>query len=467
MRRENPHNGCFMSFQTLGLGPNILKALDEAGYTKPTPIQAAAIPVILEGRDLIGIAQTGTGKTAAFVLPILAKLKETEPGTSPTGTRALILAPTRELAAQIEENVRAYARHLRLRMAVIFGGVGERTQIEALKAGVELIIATPGRLLDLMGRGYGNFAGVRFLVLDEADRMLDMGFLPDIRRIVKAVPRKRQTLLFSATLSKEIEGLTHTFQHDPQTVEIGHRANPAETVTQRLYEVPKSLKQNLLLHLMKDPAMSPVLVFSRTKHGADRIARALERAGITAAALHSNRSQNQRIRALNAFKDGTVRVLVATDIAARGIDVEGISHVVNFDFPLHAEDYVHRIGRTGRAEKDGIGLSFITPEDRAPLHDVERLIGRKIPRCQAADFDFKAAPVASEPETRHARPQRGSSGAPRPNSRGGGNRRSATGERPQGGGSRGGTGGGGKSHAKSVPTVRGVPGGRTWSPRDR
>ncbi|MEI8234005.1 MAG: DEAD/DEAH box helicase [Verrucomicrobiota bacterium] len=448
-----------MSFQTLGLGPNILKALQEAGYTKPTPIQTAAIPPILEGRDLIGIAQTGTGKTAAFVLPILAKLKETAPGSS--GTRALILAPTRELAAQIEENVRAYARHLRLRMAVIFGGVGERPQIEALKSGVELIIATPGRLLDLMGRGYGNFAGLHFLVLDEADRMLDMGFLPDIRRIVKALPRKRQTLLFSATLSSEIEGLTQAFLHDPQTVEIGHRANPAETVTQRLYEVPKSLKQNLLLHLMKDPGLNPVLVFSRTKHGADRIARALERNGITAAALHSNRSQNQRIRALNAFKSGEVRVLVATDIAARGIDVEGISHVINFDFPLHAEDYVHRIGRTGRAEQAGDAVSFITPEDRTPLRDVERLISRKIPRCQAAGFDLTAPAPAAEPAPRHGRPQRASTEAPHAN--GGGNRRN--GPRSQGG-SRGGSGGG-KSHAKAIPGVQGVPGGRTWSPRGR
>ena len=324
----------FMPFRTFGLGPNILKALQEAGYTEPTHIQAAAIPQIMEGHDLIGIAQTGTGKTAAFVLPMLAKLVEKSGGVSKPGIRTLILAPTRELAAQIEENVRAYAKHLPLRMATVFGGVGERPQIEALRAGVELIIATPGRLLDLMKQRFGDFTGLQFLVLDEADRMLDMGFLPDIRRIVKAMPKKRQTLLFSATLSKEIETLTHEFQQSPKLIEIGRRANPAETVTQLVYEISKHLKPALLTHLMRDPKMDSVLVFSRTKHGADRIARALEREGIKTATLHSNRSQNQRIRALKDFKSGTVRALVATDIAARGIDVDGISHVVNYDFPM-------------------------------------------------------------------------------------------------------------------------------------
>ncbi|MES2573099.1 MAG: DEAD/DEAH box helicase, partial [Verrucomicrobiota bacterium] len=325
-----------MPFRALGLGANIFKAVQEAGYTEPTPIQAEAIPVILAGHDLIGIAQTGTGKTAAFVLPILAKISEmiANPGNR-RGTRALIVAPTRELVVQIEENVRAYAKHLPIRMATVFGGVGERPQIEALRSGVDIVIATPGRLLDLIR--HADFRGLAFLVLDEADRMLDMGFLPAIRQVVKAVPVKRQTLLFSATLSKEIEALTHEFLRTPKKVEIGRRSNPAETVTQLVYEVPKHLKPSLLAHLLQDPSYNTVLVFSRTKHGADRIARKLESCKITNATLHSNRSQNQRLRALKDFKSGLVRVLVATDIAARGIDVDGISHVVNYDFPMHCE----------------------------------------------------------------------------------------------------------------------------------
>ena len=456
-----------MPFRTLGLGPNILKALQEARYTEPTPIQAAAIPQILAGHDLIGIAQTGTGKTAAFVLPILAKLMERTGGGNQPGLRALVLAPTRELAAQIEENVRAYARHLPLRMATIFGGVGERPQIEALRNGVELIIATPGRLLDLMQQRHGDFTGLQYLVLDEADRMLDMGFLPDIRRIVRALPKKRQTLLFSATLSKEIEALTHEFLHTPKTVEIGRRSNPAETVTQFIYEVPKHLKTGLLLHLLRDPAMNTVLVFSRTKHGADRIARALAREGITTAALHSNRSQNQRIRSLKEFKSGAVRVLVATDIAARGIDVDGISHVVNYDFPMHAEDYVHRIGRTGRAQQIGDAISFVTSEDHAPLRSLERFIGRGIIRKRAEGFDLSApAPKPVE----GAQPQRGGGrGNPR-----GGKAQEQRREQRGGGSSNGsqrssGSGGqrsgGGRPKGKAVPSVRGVPGGMTWSPR--
>ena len=286
-----------MPFSSLGLGPNILKALQEAGYTEPTPIQAAAIPLITAGHDLIGIAQTGTGKTAAFVLPILAKLV-TLTGDSRPRTRVLVVAPTRELAAQIEENVRAYAKHLPLRMATVFGGVGERPQIEALRSGADLIIATPGRLLDLMNQRYGDFSALQFLVLDEADRMLDMGFLPDIRRIVRAMPKKRQTLLFSASLSQEIETLTHEFLQSPKTVQIGRRANPAETVTQLVYEVSQHLKPALLNHLLKDPAFDSVLIFSRTKHGAHRIARNLESNRIKTSTLHSNRSQYQRLRAL-------------------------------------------------------------------------------------------------------------------------------------------------------------------------
>ena len=386
-----------MPFRALKLSPPILTAIQEAGYTEPTPIQLSAIPEVLAGRDVIGIAQTGTGKTAAFVLPILTTLSASIQDGQRRGMRALIVAPTRELVVQIEENVRAYAKHLPLRMATIFGGVSERPQIEALRSGVDLVVATPGRLIDLMGQRHVNFSALEFLVLDEADRMLDMGFLPPIRQIVKALPAKRQTLMFSATLSREIEALTHEFQRSPKVIEIGRRANPAETVTQFVYEVRPHLKPSLLLHLLGDPEFDTVLVFTRTKHGADRIARRLESSGIKTGTIHSNRSQNQRLRALKDFKSGAVRVLVATDIAARGIDVDGISHVVNYDFPMHAEDYVHRIGRTGRAHAVGDAISFVTPEDQSALRSLERFIGRGIVRKKAEGFDYnEAAPPRDE-----------------------------------------------------------------------
>jgi ATP-dependent RNA helicase RhlE len=399
-----------MSFLALNLSPQLVQAVRDAGYTEPTPIQIAAIPLILAGHDIIGIAQTGTGKTAAFVLPILMKLAESKQtatqacnaarnrqSTSDRGPRALVIAPTRELVVQIEENVRAYAKHVLLRMATVFGGVSERPQMEALRSGVDLIVATPGRLIDLMDQRVANLSGIDFLVLDEADRMLDMGFLPPIRRIVKALPQKRQTLMFSASLSREIEQLTHQFQRSPKIVQIGRRANPAETVTQFAYEVQPHLKSALLLHLLRDQQFDTVLVFTRTKRGADKIARRLESNGIKTGAIHSNRSQNQRLRALKDFKSGSVRVLVATDIAARGIDVDGISHVVNYDFPMHSEDYVHRIGRTGRAHAVGDAISFITPEDQGPLRSLERFIGRGIVRKKAEGFDYnQAAPPRDE-----------------------------------------------------------------------
>src|SRR5436189_1412204 len=395
-----------MPFRALNLSPKILRAVQDAGYTEPTPIQVAAIPQILAGHDLIGIAQTGTGKTAAFVLPILTKLSSMQNGQR-RGTRALVVAPTRELVVQIEENVRAYARHLPLRMATVFGGVSERPQIEALRSGVDLVVATPGRMIDLMGQRAGNFSGIEFLVLDEADRMLDMGFLPSIRQIVKALPQKRQTLMFSASLSPEIEKLTHEFQRSPKIVEIGRRANPADTVTQLAYEIRPHLKPALLLHLLADSQFDTVLVFTRTKHGADRIARKLESNGIATGTIHSNRSQNQRLRALKDFKSGAVRVLVATDIAARGIDVDGISHVVNYDFPMHPEDYVHRIGRTGRAHAVGDAISFVSGEDRSALRALEKFIGRGIVRKTAEGF------VAPPPQDRAAgQPHRGPQGVP-------------------------------------------------------
>jgi ATP-dependent RNA helicase RhlE len=380
-----------MSFRALGLDSRILQAVQEAGYTEPTPIQLAAIPPILADQDVIGIAQTGTGKTAAFTLPILSKLAAMMKADQPRRTRVLVIAPTRELVAQIEENVRAYAKHLPLRMATVFGGVGERPQKDALRTNVDIVVATPGRLIDLMGQRCGDFSGLNFLVLDEADRMLDMGFLPPIRQIVRQLPKNRQTLMFSATLSREIEALTHEFQRSPKIVQIGRRANPAETVTQLVYEVPKALKPALLAHLLQDPGMDMVLVFTRMKHSADRVARKLESLGIKTGALHSNRSQNQRLKALKDFKSGEVRVLVATDIAARGIDVDGISHVVNYDFPMHSEDYVHRIGRTGRANAVGDAISFVSPEDQGELRALERFIGRGIVRKRAENFDYNAA----------------------------------------------------------------------------
>jgi len=431
-----------MPFAALGLESRLLSALKDAGYTEPTPIQSAAIPKILAGSDVIGIAQTGTGKTAAFVLPML-QLLAARPPVGAKKIRALVIAPTRELAVQIDENARAYSRYIPFRMATVFGGVGERPQIQALRENVELIIACPGRLLDLMQQRHGDFTGLEFLVLDEADRMLDMGFLPDIRRIVKALPRKRQTLLFSATLSGEIEGLTHEFLQQPVMVQVGRRSNPAETVTQVAYEVPKHLKLALLVALLGQPGMESVLVFSRTKHGADRIARKLEASGIKSATLHSNRTQSQRLRALGAFKAGEVQVLVATDIAARGIDVDGISHVINYDFPMTNEDYVHRIGRTGRASMVGDALSFVCPDEHGDLRSLERFIGRGLPRKRLEGFDYAgAAPPEPAAPPRGPRGQRGGQSQGRGN--GGGNRRGGGGGgRSSGGGNAGATRSGG------------------------
>ncbi len=369
-----------MPFTSLGLGPKITKAVREAGYTEPTPIQSKAIPIIMRGGDVVGIAQTGTGKTAAFVLPILERLSSHGSASGRRSIRCLILAPTRELALQIEENARAYSRHLHFRIAAIYGGVGERPQIAALRQGAEIVIATPGRLIDLMNQGHVRYDDLEIAVLDEADRMLDIGFLPAIRQIVRQLPKERQTLLFSATLGKEIDALSHEFLRSPESVHIGRTSRPADSVAQFVYEISPSAKLPLLLHLLKDQSLDSVLVFSRTKHGADKIARRLVAQGISTATLHSNRSQNQRLQALRTFRNGGARVLVATDIAARGIDVEAISHVINYDFPPQPEDYVHRIGRTGRAKAIGDAISFVTPDDAANLRALERFITRGIPR---------------------------------------------------------------------------------------
>ncbi|TLD69418.1 DEAD/DEAH box helicase [Phragmitibacter flavus] len=463
-----------MPFRSLGLDPRILQAIQEAGYTEPTPIQAAAIPQILTGQDLIGIAQTGTGKTAAFTLPILTHLASLQGQGRMRSTKALILAPTRELVAQIKDNIDAYAKHLPLRVAMIFGGVGERPQIQALRDGADIIIATPGRLIDLMGQRHGNFSNLECLVLDEADRMLDMGFLPSIKRIVKALPSRRQTLMFSATLSREIEALTHEFQQRPKTVQIGKRSNPAESVTQLVYEVPQHLKSPLLLHLLVDPSFNTVLVFAKMKHGADRIARYLDSYGVKTATLHSNRTQNQRLRALADFKSGAVRVLIATDIAARGIDVDGISHVINYDFPKAPEDYIHRIGRTGRAQAIGDAISFVTKEDHGSLKALERFINRGLIRKQAEGFDYTVSPGANhdvaqrERKPRQPGDQNQSTRNSRPNRSNPINPRGRDSQRSSGGGTGGGSGQGqGQGNRSNRPNRPEQTGGlrRGESPR--
>jgi ATP-dependent RNA helicase RhlE len=381
-----------LPFAALGLGSKLSQALKEKGYVEPTPIQAKAIPVILSGRDVIGVAQTGTGKTAAFVLPLLERLSVAR---AERRMRVLVIAPTRELVAQIEENVRAYGRHLPLRYATVFGGVGEGAQIQALRRGVDIVVATPGRLIDLTEQRHVDYSALEVLVLDEADRMLDMGFLPSIRRIVAKVPATRQTLLFSATMSKEIEKVAREVLKTPVHVEVGARSTPAEAVTQHVVEVSPGGKVGALIHLLKDAALESVLVFSRTKHGADKISRKLEDAGLRTATLHSNRTQGQRIAALKRFKSGEVRVLIATDIAARGIDVDGISHVINFDFPPQPEDYVHRIGRTGRMQAIGDAISFVTHEDADNLRRLERFLGRGITRKKLEGYVAAAPAPAS------------------------------------------------------------------------
>ncbi len=362
------------SFDSLGLADPLLRAVTGAGYETPTPIQGQAIPHLLEGRDLMGCAQTGTGKTAAFALPILDRLSRTGRATDRRGPRALILAPTRELALQIADSFRDYGRHLSLRVAVVFGGVGQGPQVEALRRNAEVIVATPGRLLDLMGQGHAHFDALETLVLDEADRMLDMGFIDPIRRIIAALPRRRQTLMFSATMPPEISKLAQSILVDPVHVSVAPVSRPAEGVTQWVLHVERANKRALLSEVLRDPAMKRVMVFTRTKHGANRVAEQLDRSGVRAAAIHGNKSQAARQRALNSFKQGQIRVLVATDIAARGVDIDGVTHVINFELPNEPESYVHRIGRTARAGASGVALSFCDPEERGSLRAIERLI---------------------------------------------------------------------------------------------
>jgi ATP-dependent RNA helicase RhlE len=368
-----------MTFEGLALDPRILQALAEEGYSAPTPIQAQAIPSVLEGRDLLGIAQTGTGKTAAFGLPILHRLAAT-PGRPPRGgCRVLVLSPTRELASQIADSIRTYGRHLGLSVAVIFGGVGFGPQRTALARGVDILVATPGRLQDLLDQGAGRLDHVGTLVLDEADQMLDKGFLPAIRRLVKAIPAQRQTLFFSATMPAEINRLAAEMLKDPVRVSVAPVATTAEKVAQRVVHVPASGKRRVLAELLKAEGVGRTLVFSRTKHGADRIVKHLDMDGIAASAIHGNKAQNARERALAAFRDGSAPVLVATDIAARGIDVDGVTHVIQFDLPEVPETYVHRIGRTARAGASGEAIALCSHEDRDKLRAIEKLIRQSIP----------------------------------------------------------------------------------------
>ncbi|VAW21033.1 ATP-dependent RNA helicase RhlE [hydrothermal vent metagenome] len=367
-----------LNFSGLGLGEPILRALQKKNYTEPTPIQAQAIPELLSGGDMMGIAQTGTGKTAAFALPILHQLNLSQSEGGKRKPKALILAPSRELAIQISDEIRAYGQFLALRQTVIVGGVSQKSQVSALQRGVDIIISTPGRLLDLMNQRHVQLDEVCHFVLDEADRMLDMGFINDMRKIIAAIPKKRQSLLFSATMSTEIERLARTMLNDPLRIEITPQATTVEKIEQSVIHLNSSDKRNQLSSLLEDAAYKRVIVFARTKHRANKIAQQLEQVGVKAEAIHGNKSQGARQRALKNFKSGQIRVLVATDILARGIDVDGVSHVINFELPNEAESYVHRIGRTARAGAGGIALSFCDPSERAYLKDIEKLVRHKL-----------------------------------------------------------------------------------------
>jgi len=390
-----------MSFESLGLRAELLLAVSEKGYTEPSPIQKQAIPPILEGRDLMGGAQTGTGKTAGFTLPLLHRLMETYQAPKHSkgiqSVRALILTPTRELAAQVAESVEVYGKHLPLKSAVMFGGVSINPQIKQMRNGVDILIATPGRLLDHIGQKTVNLSKLEILVLDEADRMLDMGFIRDIRKVLALIPKQRQTLLFSATFSNEIKRLANELLNSPSLIEVARQNAAAESVTQVVHPVDKGRKRELLSHLIGSNNWQQVLVFTRTKHGANRLAEQLNTDGITSAAIHGNKSQGARTRALADFKSGKVRVLVATDIAARGIDIDQLPHVVNFELPNVAEDYVHRIGRTGRAGNDGEAMSLVCVDELKLLSDIERLMKREIPKVffegYEIDPSIKAEPI--------------------------------------------------------------------------
>ena len=385
-----------MTFHDLGLSTELLRAVSDQGYSQPTPIQAKAIPVVLEGRDILAGAQTGTGKTAGFTLPLLQRLNSAAPANGRRAVRALVLTPTRELAAQVGESIATYGRHLPLRSTVIFGGVNIRPQIQTLRNGVDILVATPGRLLDHVGQKTLDLSQVEILVLDEADRMLDMGFIHDIRRVLALLPKQRQNLLFSATFSDDIKRLADGFMNAPCLIEVARRNTAAEAVNQVVHQVDKNRKRQLLAHLAGSQDWRQVLVFTRTKHGANRLTRQLEQDGISAVAIHGNKSQGARTKALADFKNGKVRMLVATDIAARGLDIDQLPRVVNFELPNVPEDYVHRIGRTGRAGRAGEAVSLVSIDEHKLLRDIEKLLDRKVPQLSIAGFAPDPT-IAAEP----------------------------------------------------------------------
>jgi len=433
----------FMSFQSLDLAAPILKSLSEEGYTQPTPIQSQAIPIVLKGTDLLGAAQTGTGKTAAFAIPILQLLSAAKPGhTIPAADhgkpspgnnrkndrqnraiRSLIVTPTRELAIQIDESFRNYGRHTNLKTAVVFGGVNQKSQVSKLQRGVDILIATPGRLLDLMNQGYISLSAVEIFVLDEADRMLDMGFIHDVRKLLAALPRKRQTLFFSATMPPEIVKLSNDILHNPATVRVTPESSTVDAIRQGLYFVDKGNKKDLLIDVLQDADIRSALVFTRTKHGANKVVKILRSNNIEAEAIHGNKSQSARQQALGNFKDQITRVLVATDIAARGIDVDELQYVINYEMPNIPETYVHRIGRTGRAGADGTALSFCDAQEKAYLRDIEKLIGKKIPVVAGHDFPLVDHNPPEPPKQQKRQPRKhqngnnSRNGSPKPNSR--------------------------------------------------
>lgn len=395
-----------MSFKNLELTQPILKALDTQGYTTPTPIQKQAIPLVLQGKDILGVAQTGTGKTAAFGIPLLQILDEKN--NSKKGIKALILTPTRELAIQIDESLAAYGKYTKLSHSVIFGGVSQVNQVSKLKRGVDILVATPGRLLDLMNQGFINLRQLEIFVLDEADRMLDMGFIHDVKKVIKVLPEKRQTLFFSATMPEEIQSLAKIMLKNPSKIEVTPPSSTVDKIQQRIYFTNKPDKRKLLLHLLETNGISTALVFTRTKHGADKVARFLDKAKIKSAAIHGNKSQNSRQNALKNFKNGNLNVLVATDIAARGIDIDELKHVFNFDLPNVPETYVHRIGRTGRAGNEGMAISFCAADERKELKDIEKLAAIKIPVVDEHPYpmDPNATPAKAPKPTRNNNRQR-------------------------------------------------------------
>ena len=384
-----------MKFEDLQLMPEILKALKDEGYTEPTSIQEKAIPLVLKREDVLGSAQTGTGKTAAFAIPIIQHLAKRQKPDGKRKVTALVVTPTRELALQIADSFKAYGRYTQIKNTVIYGGVGQGAQTDALRRGVDVLVATPGRLLDLMDQGYITLHHVRYFVLDEADRMLDMGFIHDIKKIIAKLPKERQLLFFSATMPKNIVQLSNQILINPKKIAVSPVSSTAETIQQFLYMTNRENKRELLLHILKDASMQQVLVFSRTKHGSDRIVRNLKKKNIECAAIHGDKSQNQRQKALKSFKNGQIRVLVATDIAARGIDIDKLRHVINYDIPNESETYVHRIGRCGRAGEDGISISICEPEENAYIRDIEKLIKKKIEVVQDNPFPQTDKPMTN------------------------------------------------------------------------